>query len=189
MKFHPQKLPGVYLIEPTPFVDDRGVFRRHFCEKEFADYGIATHIAQCNVSENHFAYTIRGFHYQLPPYGEGKTLCCLKGSIYDIIVDVRPESPTFMQWVSFELNAENRHSIHIAPGCANAFLTLEPGCLIHYYCSQPYTPGAERGIRFNDPAFGFKWPVEPKVISDKDLGHKDFIPNPSYSMLEKITNI
>jgi len=175
MKFHSQKIPGVFLIEPTPFIDDRGVFRRHFCDVEFSQYGIVTDVRQCNVSENRYAHTLRGFHYQLPPFGEGKTLSCLKGSIYDIIVDLRPESPTYMQWVSFELNEDNRQTIHIAPGCANAFLTLEDNCLIHYYCSQPYTPNAERGIRYNDPAFDFKWPHEPAAISEKDLNHPDFI--------------
>lgn len=174
MKFHEQKLLGVYIIEPESFTDDRGVFRRHFCDREFAERSIVTDVRQSNVSENRYAHTLRGFHYQISPYGEGKTLSCLKGSIYDIIVDVRPQSPTYMQWISIELNEENRYSIHIAPGCANAFLTLEASCLIHYYCSQPYTPSAERGIRYNDPAFGFEWPHEPVVISEKDLKHPEF---------------
>jgi len=174
MKFHKQKIEDVYLIEPTPFIDERGVFRRHFCDAEFSQQGIVADVRQCNVSENRFAYTLRGFHYQIDPYGEGKTLSCLKGSIYDIIVDLRKNSPTYMQWVSFELNENNRHTIHIPPGCANAFLTLEDNCLIHYYCSQPYTPSAERGIRYNDPVFDFKWPHEPQVISDKDLNHSDY---------------
>jgi dTDP-4-dehydrorhamnose 3,5-epimerase len=174
MIFHEQKLPGVYIIEPEPFADDRGVFRRHFCDKEFAENGIVTDVRQSNVSENKYAYTLRGFHYQAHPYGEGKTLSCLKGSIYDIIVDVRPESPTYMQWISIELNEENRYSIHIAPGCANAFLTMEDNCLIHYYCSQPYTPEAECGFRYNDPVFKFEWPTEPAVISEKDLNHLDY---------------
>jgi dTDP-4-dehydrorhamnose 3,5-epimerase len=174
MIFHKQSLSEVFVIEPTPFADERGMFRRHFCEKEFAEHGLVTDIKQSNVSENKYAYTLRGFHYQVTPYGEGKTLSCLKGRIYDIIVDVRPESPTYMKWVSFELNEENRCSIHIAPGCANAFLTLEDNCLIHYYCSQPYTPEAERGIRYDDPAFGFEWPFEPAVISEKDMSHPDF---------------
>jgi dTDP-4-dehydrorhamnose 3,5-epimerase len=174
MKFHEQKLAGVYIIEPEPFADDRGVFRRHFCDREFAEHGIVTDVRQSNVSENRYAHTLRGFHYQIPPYGEGKTLSCLKGSIYDIVVDVRPQSPTYMQWISVELNEENRYSIHIAPGCANAFLTMEDNCLIHYYCSQPYTPEAECGIRYNDPAFKFEWPTEPTVISEKDLNHPDY---------------
>jgi dTDP-4-dehydrorhamnose 3,5-epimerase len=174
MKFHQQKIADVYLIEPTPFIDERGVFRRHFCDAEFSQQGIVTDVKQCNVSENRFAYTLRGFHYQTEPHGEGKTLSCLRGSIFDIIVDLRKNSPTYLQWISFELNEDNRHTIHIPPGCANAFLTLEDNCLIHYYCSQPYTPSAERGIRYNDPTFNFRWPHEPQVISDKDLNHPDY---------------
>ena len=93
---------------------------------------------------------------------------------FDIIVDLRPESKTYMEWISFELNATNRHSIHIPPGCANAFMTLEDNCIIHYYCSHPYTPSAESGIRYNDPCFNFQWPYEPLIISEKDKNHPDF---------------
>lgn len=181
MKIIEQKIKGVYLIEPTPFKDERGLFRRHFCFKEFGDNKIASEVKQANVSENNFAFTLRGFHYQTAPNGEGKTLCCLKGSIYDIIVDLRKESETYMQWVSFNLDDKNRHSIHIPPGCANAFLTLEDNSLIQYYCSKEYVPNAERGIRYNDPKFNFIWPVEPKVISDKDNNHPDFDPENSYN--------
>jgi dTDP-4-dehydrorhamnose 3,5-epimerase len=174
MDFVKNKLPGVFLIKPELVLDHRGVFRRHFCVKEFSENGIATEVMQTNVSENRFAFTLRGFHFQLEPYSEGKTLSCLKGSIFDIIVDLRRESDTYMKWVSFNLNSENRHSIHIPPGCANAFLTLEDNCLIHYYCSQPFMPSQERGIRYNDPAFQFEWPQTPEIISEKDLKHPDF---------------
>ena len=117
---------------------------------------------------------MRGFHYQERPYGEGKTLSCLKGKIYDIVVDLRSESPTYMDWVSFELNEDNRNSIHIPPGCANAFLTLENHSMIHYYCSYPYTPSKEHGIRYNDPSFNFEWPCEPAIISEKDSIHPNY---------------
>lgn len=176
MKFHKQKIKGVYLIEPEPFVDDRGVFRRHFDQKEFKDKSITTRIVQANISENKYQYTLRGFHYQIPPYEEGKTLSCIKGAIFDIVVDVRPKSPTYLKWISFELDESNRKAIHIPPGCANAFLTLKDNCIIHYYCSQFYNPKAEKGIRYNDPLFNFKWPHSPKVISDKDKNHQNFIP-------------
>ena len=175
MKFIEQKLKVVFIIEPTPFSDERGVFRRHFCHKEFNENGIENMVKQANISENIFKHTLRGFHYQLAPYGEGKTLSCLKGSIYDIIVDLRKDSETYMQWISVELNESNKKSVHIAPGCANAFLTLEDNSLIQYYCSEEYNPEYERGIRFNDPAFNFSWPTEPKVISDKDKNHPNFI--------------
>jgi len=175
MKFTEQKLAGVYLIEPEPFEDNRGVFRRHFCKEEFSENLISTVIQQCNISENKYANTLRGFHYQTSPYEEGKTLSCLRGSIYDVVVDLRPDSKTYMQWISVELNEKNNHSIHIAPGCANAFFTLEDECLIHYYCSQSYAPSSERGIRYDDPSFNFKWPAEPVIISERDISHPDYI--------------
>lgn len=176
MKFTGQKLPGVFLIQPTPFQDDRGIFRRHFCEREFAEHGIANGVKQANVSENVHAHTLRGFHYQRAPHGEGKTLSCLKGAIYDIVVDLREDSPTYLQWISFELDDGNRHSIHVPPGCANAFLTMQPGSIIQYYCSESYAPAAESGIRFDDPLFGFQWPARPAHISEKDARHPDFKP-------------
>ena len=134
-----------------------------------------TNIAQCNVSENKYQYTLRGFHYQLPPNSEGKILSCFKGSIYDVIVDIRPESPTYLRWITVELNEDNRSSLYVPPGCANAFLTLKDDSLIFYYCSEFYSPGAERGIRYNDPLFQFQWPAEPSVISEKDKHHPNFV--------------
>ena len=181
MKFIEQKIKGVFLIEPQPYKDERGIFRRHFCAKEFSDNGLADIVKQANVSENNFAYTLRGFHYQVAPYGEGKTLSCLKGSIYDIIVDLRKESETYLEWISFNLDEKNRNSSHIPPGCANAFLTLEDNCLIQYYCSKEYVSEAESGIRYNDPNFNFIWPFEPKIISDKDNSHPDFDSANSYN--------
>jgi dTDP-4-dehydrorhamnose 3,5-epimerase len=175
MKFHKQDIEGLLLIEPSAFVDQRGVFRRHFCRDEFAKAGISPDVSQANISENRYAYTLRGFHYQLPPYGEGKTLCCLKGSIYNVTVDLRPDSVTYKKWLSYELSDKNKLSVHVPPGCANAFLTLEDNCLIHYYCSQSYNSVAERGVRYDDPSFGFLWPHKPAVISDKDLNHPDYI--------------
>ncbi|MAR97130.1 MAG: dTDP-4-dehydrorhamnose 3,5-epimerase [Candidatus Marinimicrobia bacterium] len=175
MIFNKTKIDGVMLIESEPFIDERGAFRRHFCKDEFAKNNIVTDVSQCNVSENKFARTLRGFHYQLQPFSEGKTLSCLNGKIFDIVVDLRKESATYMEWVGLELSKENRKSVHIAPGCANAFLTLEDNSLIHYYCSQSYNPESERGVRFNDPAFGFEWPETPKIISEKDLSHPDYI--------------
>ena len=175
MIFNKTKIDGVMLIESEPFIDERGAFRRHFCKDEFAKNNIVTDVSQCNVSENKFARTLRGFHYQLQPFSEGKSLSCLNGKIFDIVVDLRKESATYMEWVGLELSKENRKSVHIAPGCANAFLTLEDNSLIHYYCSQSYNPESERGVRFNDPAFGVEWPETPKIISEKDLSHPDYI--------------
>jgi dTDP-4-dehydrorhamnose 3,5-epimerase len=175
MKFISQNLPGVFLIEPEPFVDDRGMFRRHYCQRELEQHGITCRIAQANVSENKFKHTLRGFHFQVAPHAEGKTLSCLFGKIYDVVVDLRPASPTYLQWQAFDLNQDNRRSVHIPPGCANAFLTLEDNCMIQYYCSEFYFAAAERGIRYNDPSFKFTWPVEAKVISERDRNHPDYV--------------
>lgn len=176
MKFFEQDVSGVFIIEPESFIDERGIFRRHFCEKEFNAHNLVTTIKQCNVSENKYKYTLRGFHYQIAPYGEAKTLSCFKGSIFDVVIDLRPDSPTYLKWISVELNNDNKRSIHVPSGCANAFLTLEDDCLIHYYCSESYKSDAERGIRYNDPLFAIKWPAEPRIISQKDQSHPNFVP-------------
>jgi dTDP-4-dehydrorhamnose 3,5-epimerase len=177
MKFSEKKLKGVYLIEPEPHVDERGMLRRHFCQHEFADYGLMTEIKQTNVSENRKKHTLRGFHFQFPPHGESKVVSCVKGSIFDIVVDLRKESKTYLQWQSFELTEENRLSLYVPTGCANAYLTLEKNSWILYYHSEFYSPGDEGSIRYNDPYFKFMWPAEPKVISDKDLNILDWVPN------------
>ena len=177
MKFTEQKIAGVYLIEPEPHEDERGMLRRHFCQREFKDNNLMTDIKQTNVSENRKKHTLRGFHFQLPPHGENKIISCIKGNIYDIVVDLRKESRTYLEWQSFELTEENRLSIYLPIGCANAYLTLQDNTWIFYYHSEFYAPGYEGGIRFNDPFFKFYWPAEPKVISDKDLNLSDFIPN------------
>jgi len=176
MKFEKLEIQGAFFIHAEPFEDERGIFRRNFCEKEFAENGIVSSIAQANISENKYKHTLRGFHYQVLPHGEGKTMTILRGHIYDIIVDLRKESDTYLKWISFELNPEMRTSFHVPPGCANAFLTMEDDTIVHYYCSYPYTAEAERGIRYSDPLFKFRWPVnEPTHISDKDAGWSDFV--------------
>lgn len=168
MKFLEQEINGVYLIQPEPVEDCRGLLRRHFCQREFREFNLFTDIKQTNISENRRKYTLRGFHYQLPPHGENKLISCIKGSIYDIVVDARPNSPTFCKWIQMELSEENRLSLLVPDGCANAYLTLENHTWILYFHSEFYFPSAELGIRYNDPIFNFKWPAEPSVISDKD---------------------
>lgn len=176
MKFHKQRIKGVYLIESEPFIDNRGIYRRHFCQKEFKNHSIDFQVAQSNIVENKHRYTMRGFHFQKPPFGEGKILSCIKGSAHDIVLDIDPKSPTYLQWEGFDLNARNRKSLYIPPGCTHAILTLENNTIIFYYSSEFYTPKAEGGIRYNDSFFQFKWPHQPEVISDKDKNHPDFIP-------------
>jgi len=177
MKFTEQKIKGVFLIDAEPFFDDRGVFRRHFCQKEFSEHGIAHIIRQANISENKYAHTLRGFHYQKEPFGDAKTLSCIRGSIYDIVVDLRPASPTYMQWVAFEISSKKRNSIHIPVGCANAFLTMEDQSIMHYYHSGVYAPDYEGAVRYNDPVFRFEWPAQPEHISEKDRIITDFKPD------------
>lgn len=169
MKFHKQKLSGVFIIEPESYSDDRGLLRRHFCQKEFDKQGIITDVKQCNISENKSRYTLRGFHYQLPPHGEHKILSCIKGAIFDVVLDIRTDSDSYLKWESFELSEENRLSLYVPKGCTNAYLTLTDNTWIFYYHSEFYAPVAETGIRYNDPFFKIKWPAEPAVISEKDL--------------------
>ena len=176
MKFIGQKLAGVFLIQPEPFVDNRGMFRRQFCQQEFARNGITIDIRQTNISENTARHTLRGFHYQRAPHLEGKVITCIAGAFHDIVVDLRPESPSYLQWVGFELNDKNRLSVFVPPGCANAYLTLEDKTWLHYSHSEFYTPGSEGGIRYDDPLFRFEWPAKPAVISDKDAKVPDFVP-------------
>jgi dTDP-4-dehydrorhamnose 3,5-epimerase len=168
MKFNKLDIAGAWLIDPEPISDDRGVFRRHFCTEEFAAHGIDTRVMQGNVSENPHLHTLRGFHFQLPPHAESKTISCFTGALYDIIVDLRPDSSSFLQWVAVTLDAKDRTSLVIPAGCANAYLTMEKNTVVHYYMSESYTPASYRGFRYNDPAFKFIWPTEPRLISEKD---------------------
>ena len=168
MNFHELSLNGVWLIESEPFCDDRGVFRRHFCSEEFSQRGIDSKVLQGNISENPHLHTLRGFHFQLPPYAEGKTISCLTGSLFDIVVDLRPDSRTYLKWESVSLDAKLRNSLYVPPGCANAYLTTESNTIVHYYMSEIYVPSSYGGFIFNDSFFNFPWPAEPRRISVKD---------------------
>lgn len=176
MTFLELPLPGVWLIEPVVDADERGAFRRHFCAEEYTAHGLLPAVAQGNISENTVAGTLRGFHYQVAPHAETKTLSCMTGAVYDIVLDLRPHSPTFLQWTAVEFSAADRRSLYIPAGCANAWLTVAPNTAVHYYMSETYAPDASRGIRYNDPAFAFRWPAEPRVISARDRSFPDFDP-------------
>jgi len=177
MIFKELSIKGAYKIIPEPYTDERGVFRRSFCEEEFNQSGLTNNISQSNISENFHKYTLRGFHYQTTPFSEAKTMTCVSGSIYDIIVDLRPESKTYLKWESIDLNPKNRNSLHIPKGCANAFLTIKNNTVVVYFSSTHYNPNFEKGIRYNDPLFNFNWPVnEPQHITEKDNSWPDFIP-------------
>lgn len=174
MKFTETKLKGAYLIKPEPIEDERGYFARGFCAKEFENHGLNPCIVQCNLSYNEKKGTLRGMHYQKAPFGEVKMVRCFKGSVYDVIIDLRQESPTFRQWQGFELNENNKNMLYIPEGFVHGFVTLEDDTLLYYHVSEFFNPKADSGVRYNDPAFNIKWPLEPKIISEKDLNHEDF---------------
>lgn len=168
MIFTEMKLPGAYLIDPEPREDVRGHFSRVYCEREFGEHGLMTRVAQTNSSWNVRRGTLRGMHYQLPPHGEAKLVRCTRGSIYDVIVDLRPGSRTFREWTGVELSADNRRMLYVPEQFAHGFLTLEDATEVTYQVSEFYTPGAERGLRWDDPVLGIEWPDTVVVISEKD---------------------
>lgn len=177
MDFIELNLKGVYFISPDIFSDSRGKFHRSFCKNEFKENGIDNTFAQGNISENPQKGTLRGFHYQVEPYQESKTISCITGSIFDVIIDLRKNSSTFLKSVSVQISSKKKESIFIPKGCANAWLTLESNTIMHYYMSSFYKPGFDKGIKFDDKFFNIEWPFYPKLISDKDLQFPDFNPS------------
>lgn len=175
MKAIEQRLPGVVLMVPDVFRDDRGAFRRNFCTRQLAEIGIEFTVCQGNISENPEQYTMRGFHYQKSPSRESKILTPLSGCLYNVVVDLRPLSSTYLQWVAIEVSAERRESLHVPAGCGNAFLTTEMDTVVHYYMGDYFRPETYAGFRYNDPRFAISWPHEPRVISDRDASFPDFI--------------
>jgi dTDP-4-dehydrorhamnose 3,5-epimerase len=175
MIFNATEIPGVSTVELEKRADDRGFFARGWCAHEFGDHGLPNRIAQMNISFNRRKHTLRGFHYQVAPYQEDKLLRCIRGAVHDVVVDLRPESPTFLRHIALELSAANYRMLLVPMGCANAFLTLADDTEVTYLVSEFYTPAAERGVRWDDPAFAISWPAEPAVISDKDRSWPDFV--------------
>ena len=168
MKFTETKLKGAYIIELEKFVDERGFFAREFCKNEYEKLGLANNIVQINVSYNKHKGTLRGMHYQLTPKAEDKIIRCIKGSIYDVIVDIRANSETFGEWVGIELSSENRKMIFVPKGFAHGFQTIEENSEVHYFHTEFYSPECEKGIRCNDPKIGIKWPLSITEISKRD---------------------
>lgn len=175
MKFTQTKLKGAYLIEIEKLSDDRGFFARSWCQKEFESHGLTSRVVQANVSYNLKKGTLRGMHYQVAPYQESKLIRCTRGAIFDVIIDLRPHAPTYKQWVGVELTADNYTMFFVPEDFAHGFQALADHTEIFYQVSQFYTPGSEKGIRFNDPAFDVQWPLEVSVISDKDRNWPDFV--------------
>ena len=174
MKFVETELKGAFIIEPEILEDERGFFARTWCRKEFEQYGLNPKMAQCNISFNRNKGTLRGMHYQAPPFEEAKLVRCTMGAVHDVIIDLRPNSKTFMQWIDVELSAENRRMIYIPEGFAHGFLTLENDTEVFYQMSEFYAPEYARGVRWNDPKFSVQWPDDVRIISEKDKNFKDF---------------
>jgi dTDP-4-dehydrorhamnose 3,5-epimerase len=172
MIFTPTKLEGAYLIGLEPFNDDRGWFARFFDKKEFGEKtGHTRDWVQLNHSVSYGRGTLRGMHFQHPPYREVKMVRCIAGAVYDVIVDLRRDSPSFLQWVGVELSARNHHMLYIPEGFAHGFQTLEENSALIYHHSEYYTPAAEGGFRWDDPAFAIQWPLAVSSLSARDAGH------------------
>jgi dTDP-4-dehydrorhamnose 3,5-epimerase len=173
MKFTKAPLPGAFLIDLEPRSDERGFFARSFCSSEFAAQGLVQGFVQANTAFTAKRGTFRGLHYQLPPSAEVKLVRCVRGAIHDVIVDIRPESPTFRRWFGADLTADNRTMMYVPQGFAHGLITLTDDVEVHYLVSTPYDGVRERGLRYNDPAFGLKLPIEPISLSGKDAGWPD----------------
>ena len=168
MIFHDTSVLDVSIVDIEPRADDRGLFARAFCRDEFGDAGLEQHIEQANLSFNHRAGTLRGMHLQVAPHPESKFIRCTRGAIVDTIVDMRPDSPTYLRHVSVELSAGNRRGLYVPPYFAHGYQTLTDGAEVTYQVSGPYAPEGEQGFRYDDAAFGIEWPVPVTVVSDKD---------------------
>jgi dTDP-4-dehydrorhamnose 3,5-epimerase len=170
MKFNSTTLGDVWLIEVEPALDSRGFFARTFCVEEFATHGLEVSYAQHSISFS----ALRGLHYQREPHSEVKLVRCLKGAVWDVIIDIRPDSPTYRCWQDFELSSANRYQLYIPKGFAHGFQTLSDNVEVNYLISEPYSPQSAHGIRYNDPIFGITWPLPVTEISSKDLQWPDF---------------
>ena len=176
MIFTPAALPGAYIIDLEPIADERGFFARSWCADEFAAHGLDPVVVQCNISFNHRKGTLRGMHYQLAPHGEAKLVRCTMGAIHDVIIDLRPESPTYTQHVAVELTADNRLALFVPEGFAHGFQTLVDGSEVFYQMSRSFVAGAGSGVRWDDPAFAIGWPEDERTISERDRQWPDFVP-------------
>ena len=174
MKFIETDLKGAFIVVPELLKDERGFFARTWCKKEFEQQEMLPHLVQCNISFNRRKGTLRGMHFQAAPHEESKLVRCTMGAIYDVIIDLRPNSPTFKGWVSVELTAENRKMLFIPEGFSHGFITLTDNTEVFYQMSEFYAAECARGVRWNDPAFDIDWPAEVKVISEKDMQYPDF---------------
>jgi len=176
MRFHATPLPGALLLEPERLEDERGFFARTWCREEFADHGIRCDWVQCNISYNRIRGTLRGLHYQAAPCVEAKLVRCTRGAVFDVLVDLRPESPTFRCWAAFELSADNHRLLFVPEGFAHGFQTLVDDTELFYQMSEAYCPQMARGVRWDDPLLQILWPpCERRIISARDLSYPDLL--------------
>lgn len=174
MRFTETPLAGAFIIDPEPIEDERGFFARTWSFQDFERLGLDATLAQCNVAWNRARGTLRGMHFQREPFAEVKIVRCTRGALLDVIVDLRPASPTRCRWTSIELSADNRRMLYLPKGFAHGYITLCEDVEAYYHVSAPYSPSHASGVRWNDPAFGIAWPFAPTVISEKDRGWPDF---------------
>jgi dTDP-4-dehydrorhamnose 3,5-epimerase len=178
MRFTEARLPGVWRIGLEKREDSRGFFARVFCEQEFGAHGLVTRYPQCNLSYNAQRGTLRGMHFQRPPKPEVKVVRCLIGAVYDVLLDLRPDSSMYLKHEVFELTGENGDALYVPEGIAHGFQTLTDGVQMFYQMSEFYTPALNDGVRWNDPAFGLEWPIADPLISDKDKAYADYSVSP-----------
>lgn len=174
MIFHPLRLEGAFVVEPEPVADERGFFARTWCRREFEAQGLRADLAQCSVSFNARRGTLRGLHYQAEPHAEAKLVRCTRGAIWDVLVDLRPDSPTFTEHAAVVLDETNRRMVYVPEGVAHGFLTLADATEVFYQISTSHHPASARGVRWDDPAFAIPWPEPVRVISERDRSFPDF---------------
>jgi len=174
MTFLETRIPGVFEIRIEPKPDERGFFARTWCPKEFESHGLNPKLVQCSISSNTRKGTLRGMHYQVAPFQETKVVRCTRGAIFDVAIDLRPQSRTFKSWVSVVLSADDRNMLCIPEGCAHGFLTLEHGCEVLYQMSEVFDANSARGVRWDDPAFQIAWPAKVEVIAERDRTYPNF---------------
>jgi dTDP-4-dehydrorhamnose 3,5-epimerase len=176
VKYVDTPIPGAVVVEPEFLADERGFFARTWCTREFADHGLKSTFVQCSISFNERKGTLRGLHYQTAPHEEAKLIRCTRGAIYDVVLDLRPASPTYLKHFAVELTQENRGLLYVPEGCAHGFQTLAGGTEVFYQMSEFFAPECAAGHRWDDPAFAIDWPLEVSVISERDRSYADFIP-------------
>lgn len=181
MIFRETAIPGAFVIEPERLPDARGFFARTWCRETFEAHGLSAALDQCSVSYNRLRHTLRGLHFQAPPHDEAKLVRCTQGRLFDVVVDLRPDSPAYGFWTAAELSAGNHHALYVPPGCAHGFQTLEDDTVVFYQIAGPYAPDAACGVRWDDPALAIDWPARDPVISDRDRALptlRDLVPEP-----------